>query len=127
MNQVSSVNFTGQQPLSSKKTLKHVVNAGITAASIAGTNYIGKRILKSSVKEKFLNVFEKLGEKIFKGKLGALFERYAKLDNAHCPKQTLKAIKQNKGLAAFYVTLGALSLINLGLGIYRAGKINGEN
>lgn len=135
---VSNVSFTSSQSASKNKTLKHSLNVGVTVAGIGATAYMYKKATdiwrvaqdatsgNNTIAIKIKNAFETLGEKVFKGKLGKLIERYTEANCSHCTDFIPKEIKFNKGAAALVATLSIVALGFLARGIYNAGKINAE-
>ena len=137
-----------QQPVKRNKTAKHFANAvavgtglGCVGCLYLGAKYTwhkattsklvsGKNLLTPQLKvaKKVVNLFENLGEKIFKNrKLSHLFEQYSKgRCFPHDPEFYTKSVKSCKGIAALILTLGLSALSVIGAGLYRAGKINGE-
>ena len=140
MESVRSNVAMGVQPQKkSNKVLKHAVNAGIL---VGGSTAIARgawelcanhrlydpQIIKPEYMRPIQKFFEKIGEKIFApstflGELfGATFGQNAKhYDNYKT------ALKQYKARGAV-LALGAVAIISfITAGIYKAGKINGEN
>ncbi len=145
---ISSVNFEGQQEYKPKhRTLRHVANVAMTAGGLAGTavgaNYLFNNVTKvvpntakkvvgpSGMAFPHIEVVTKLGRNF--AKIGQKIYNFAVQKLNNCLDTISKGIHPMPSLRdTAAARLGVKALIPvailtvLGLGIYNAGKINGD-
>ena len=135
------------------KGARHFTNAVITTGGVAATGVAlvngvrtaegilgdeialsnGFKVLKRKTNKVF-NWFEKAGQKMFGDttRFGQAIKRYVTGESLgggqmYKPEQIKAMIKRTKTIGAMAVVAGALTLGLLARGIYKAGKINGDN
>jgi len=157
MSRISNVGVQAQpQPQKTGKVAKHLANAGVTAAGVAGVTYGTKKVCEamtshvykssafkpaSMLTKKIANNFLYWGNKLMPegGKAHKFFNNTTLFLNKQLPKAMRYDLRTKAGIAvknkANYLLKGAVPALALGAAtilalvtraIYKAGKINGE-
>ena len=122
--------YTVPQRGKGKKHLANATMATIGLGTTAGLAYGGLKAMSDlerfpKIGKTLRNVFETMGEKIFKGKIGEIFKRYETRPGKKL-EAILEAAKHNKGAAAMVLTAAVAGLGILATAIYNAGRINAK-
>lgn len=112
-----------------KKHLANVTMATAGLATTAGLAYGGIKAMGDPARYKIgktlRKIFEPVGEKIFKGKIGEIFKRY-EMRPGRKLEDVMKYAKANKGVAALVASAVFAGIGILATALYNAGKINAE-
>ncbi len=111
---------------------KHLANATMATAGLAttaGFAYGGLKAMGDPARYKIgktlRKIYESVGEKIFKGKIGEIFKRY-EMRPGRKLEDVMKYAKANKGVAALVASAVFAGIGILATALYKAGKINAE-
>ena len=114
------------------KAKKHLANAAMATTGIAVTTGLAYGGLKAmgdpgryKIGKSLRTIFETIGEKIFKGKIGEVFKRY-EMRPGRKLEDVMKYAKANKGVAALVASAVVAGIGILSACLYKAGKINAE-
>lgn len=114
------------------KAKRHLANATVATVGLgttAGLAYGGLKAMadpeRFKIGKTLRRIFEPMGEKIFKGKLGEIFKRYETRPGRKL-EVILENAKRNKGAAALVATAVAAGLGILATTLYNAGHINAQ-
>ena len=121
--------YTVPQKGKGKKHLANATMATVGLGTTAGLAYGGLKAMgdpeRFKIGKSLRKVFENLGEKIFKGKIGDIFYRYEMRPGLK-REDVLKAAKFNKGAAALVATAVAAGVGIIATTLYNAGHINAQ-
>ena len=114
------------------KAKRHLANATVATVGLgttAGLAYGGLKAMadpeRFKIGKSLRKVFENLGEKIFKGKLGEIFKRYETRPGRKL-EVILENAKRNKGAAALVATAVAAGIGIIATTLYNAGRIDAK-
>lgn len=114
------------------KAKRHLANATVATVGLgttAGLAYGGLKAMadpeRFKIGKTLRRIFEPMGEKIFKGKLGEIFKRYETRPGRKL-EVILENAKRNKGAAALVATAVAAGFGILATTLYNAGHINAQ-
>jgi hypothetical protein len=121
--------YTVPQRGKGKKHLANATMATVGLATTTGLAYGGVKAMadpeRFKIGKTLRKVFEPLGEKVFKGKVGEIFKRYETRPGRKL-EVILENAKHNKGVAALVGTAIVAGLGILATTLYNAGHINAK-
>ena len=114
------------------KGKKHVANATMGTVGLGITTGLAYGGLKAmadperfKIGKTLRKIFEPLGEKVFKGKVGEIFKRYETRPGRKL-EVILENAKRNKGAAALVATAVAAGVGIIATTLYNAGRIDAK-
>lgn len=121
--------YTVPQRGKAKRHLANATMATVGLGTTAGLAYGGLKAMadpeRFKIGKSLRKVFENLGEKIFKGKLGEIFKRYETRPGRKL-EVILENAKRNKGAAALVATAVAAGIGIIATTLYNAGRIDAK-
>lgn len=121
--------YTVPQKGKGKRHLANAAMATVGLGTTAGLAYGGLKAMgdpeRFKIGKTFRRIFENLGEKIFKGKIGEIFKRY-EMRPGRKIEDVMKYAKANKGVAALVLTAAAAGVGILATALYNAGRIDAK-
>ena len=121
--------YTVPQKGKGKKHLANATMATVGLGTTAGLAYGGLKAMgdpeRFKIGKSLRKVFENLGEKIFKGKIGEIFKRYETRPGRKL-EVILENAKRNKGAAALVATAVAAGIGIIATTLYNAGRIDAK-
>ncbi len=121
--------YTVPQKGKGKKHLANATMATVGLGTTAGLAYGGLKAMgdpeRFKIGKTLRRVFENLGEKIFKGKVGEIFKRYETRPGRKL-EVILENAKRNKGAAALVATAVAAGVGIIATTLYNAGRIDAK-
>ncbi len=121
--------YTVPQKGKAKKHLANATMATVGLGTTAGLAYGGLKAMgdpeRFKIGKTLRKVFENLGEKIFKGKIGEIFKRYETRPGRKL-EVILENARRNKGAAALVATAVAAGVGIIATTLYNAGRIDAK-
>lgn len=121
--------YTVPQKGKAKKHLANATMATVGLGATAGLAYGGLKAMgdpeRFKIGKSLRKVFENLGEKIFKGKIGEIFKRYETRPGRKL-EVILENARRNKGAAALVATAVAAGVGIIATTLYNAGRIDAK-
>lgn len=121
--------YTVPQKGKAKKHLANATMATVGLGTTAGLAYGGLKAMgdpeRFKIGKTLRKVFENLGEKIFKGKIGEIFKRYETRPGRKL-EVILENARRNKGAAALVATAVAAGIGIIATTLYNAGRIDAK-
>ena len=122
--------YTVPQRGKAKRHLANATMATVGLGTTAGLAYGGLKAMADverfpKLGKTLRKIFEPLGEKIFKGKIGEIFKRYETRPGRKL-EVILEHAKHNKGAAALVATAVAAGIGILATTLYNAGRIDAQ-
>ena len=121
--------YTVPQKGKGKRHLANATMATVGLGTTAGLAYGGLKAMadpeRFKIGKTLRKIFEPMGEKIFKGKLGEIFKRY-EMRPGRKLEDVMKYAKANKGVAALVATAVAAGVGIIATCLYNAGRIDAK-
>ena len=121
--------YTVPQRGKAKRHLANATMATVGLGTTAGLAYCGLKAMgdpeRFKIGKSLRKIFENLGEKIFKGKIGEIFKRY-EMRPGRKIEDVMKYAKANKGVAALVLTAAAAGIGIIATTLYNAGRIDAK-